>query len=142
MSEFASGVTGNLSVAAARERRIAYVLLRALVGLDFCGHGYARLFTGSYLPGFAQSLQTSMQHAPLDPGLVLAVGYVIPVVEFTVGLLLLLGLWTRWAMYGAYGLLFVLMFGVTMKQDWNAAAQQLLYALVLFVLLWLREGWD
>jgi thiosulfate dehydrogenase [quinone] large subunit len=32
-------------------------------------------------------------------------------------------------------LVLVLMFGITMKQDWNVAGQQLLYGLVLAVLL-------
>jgi thiosulfate dehydrogenase [quinone] large subunit len=36
----------------------------------------------------------------------------------------------------------VLMFGVTMKQDWNVAGQQLLYGLVLALLLYGRERLD
>jgi thiosulfate dehydrogenase [quinone] large subunit len=36
-------------------------------------------------------------------------------------------------------LVLVLMFGITMKQDWNIAGQQLLYGLVLAVLLYGRE---
>lgn len=125
-----------------REGRIAYVLLRALTGLDFFGHGYARIFTGSFLPGFAQSMQQGMAKAPLAPGLVLATGYVVPCVELTIGVLLLLGVLTRWTLIAAFLLMFVLMFGVTMKQDWNVAGQQLMYGLVLFVLLFLRTRYD
>lgn len=124
------------------ETRIAYMLLRLLTGLDFFGHGYARIFTGSFLPGFAQSMQYEMAKAPLAPGLVLATGYVVPCVELVIGVLLLLGLFTRWTLTLAFLLMFVLMFGVTMKQDWNAAGQQLMYGLVLFVLLFLRERYD
>ena len=36
----------------------------------------------------------------------------------------------------------VLMFGVTRKQDWNAASQQMIYGLVLAVLLFGRDQWD
>ena len=125
-----------------RDSAIAYLLLRVLTGLDFFGHGYARAFTGNYLPGFAESLVKTMATAPLSPDLVLYTGYVIPVVELVVGALLLLGLWTRGALILAFLLMFPLMLGITLKQDWNTAAQQLLYGVVLFVLLFLRERYD
>lgn len=130
------------SVRPAREPQTAFLLLRLLAGLDFFGHGYARTFTGSYLPGFAASMQKSMASAPLAPQLVLWTGYVIPIVEIVIGLMLLLGVFTRYALILAFLLMFVLMFGVTMKQDWNAAGQQIVYGLVLFVLLFLRERYD
>ena len=38
--------------------------------------------------------------------------------------------------------MFVLMFGVCMKQDWNAAGQQMLYALILAILLFARDRYD
>jgi thiosulfate dehydrogenase [quinone] large subunit len=125
-----------------REPQVAYVLLRLLTGLDFFGHGYARTFTGTYLAGFAQSMQQGMAKAPLAPSLVLIAGYAIPCVELVVGTLLLLGLFTRYALTLAFLLMFLLMFGVTMKQDWNAAGQQMVYGLILFVLLALRERYD
>jgi len=35
-----------------------------------------------------------------------------------------------------------LLFGITLKQDWNVATQQLMYGLVLFILLFARERYD
>jgi thiosulfate dehydrogenase [quinone] large subunit len=130
------------SVASARDQHLAYILLRVLLGLAFFGHGYARIFTGTYLAGFAESMQHSMASAPMSPSLVLALGYVIPCVELLIGTLLLLGLFTRLTLLLAFGLMFVLMFGVTMKQDWTSAAIQLLYGLLLSVLLFLRSRYD
>lgn len=127
---------------APRNQQHAFVLLRLLTGLDFFGHGYARTFTGTYLQGFAESLQKSMATAPLSPDLVLWTGYVIPIIELLIGACLILGLFTRAALTAAFGLMFVLMFGVTMKQDWNAAGQQMLYGLVLFVLLFTYDRYD
>jgi len=139
----ATPIRPEVSVASPpRDMVLAYVLLRTFTGLDFFGHGYARTFTGSYLPGFAASLQKSMAAAPLSPDLVLYTGYAIPILELIVGALLILGLWTRSALVLGFLLMFLLMFGVTMKQDWNAASQQLLYGLVLFVLLFLRARHD
>ncbi|MFC6644395.1 DoxX family membrane protein [Granulicella cerasi] len=124
------------------EHRLSYALLRSFLGLDFFGHGYARIFTGTYLSGFATGMQKGMASAPLDPTLVLYLGYVIPCVELLLGLLLLVGLFTRWTLYAAFGLMFVLMFGVTMKQDWTAAGQQLFYGFLLAVLIFGRERFD
>ena len=57
-------------------------------------------------------------------------------------MMLLLGLWTRHALLLAFALMFVLLFGITLKQDWTVASEQLLYGLVLAVLLFGREAYD
>jgi thiosulfate dehydrogenase [quinone] large subunit len=124
------------------EQRQAYVLLRLLTGLDFFGHGFARIFTGTHLSGFAQGMVKSMAATPLPPALTLATGYVVPCVELLIGLLLIAGLATRAALTLAMLLMLVLMFGVTLKQDWATAGSQLLYGLVLFVLLFARERYE
>jgi thiosulfate dehydrogenase [quinone] large subunit len=63
-------------------------------------------------------------------------------VELAIGVLLLAGVATRYALIAGFLLMLVLMFGITMKQDWNVAGQQLLYGLVLAVLLFARERFD
>ena len=125
-----------------REQRYAYLLLRVLTGFDFFGHGFARIFTGTHLAGFAHGMVKGMANAPLPPALVLATGYVVPGVELAIGVLLLTGWGVRFALLLAFLLMFVLMFGVTMRQDWNVAGQQLQYGLVLAVLLFGREHCD
>ena len=132
----------QLRSAVLRERENAYIFLRVLTGLNFFGHGYARIFTGSFLGGFAQHMQQQMAHAPLDPRLVLATGYTVPWVELLIGVLLLSGLWVRWALYLAFVLLMVLMFGVTMAQNWSVAGDQLIYGLVLAALLYGQASYD
>lgn len=124
------------------EERWAYVLLRLLTGINFFGHGFARIFTGTHLAGFAQGMVKSMAATPLPARLVLATGYAVPWVELAVGVLLLLGLGVRYALLLAFLLMFALMFGITLKQDWNVAGQQLGYGLVLAVLLFARERYD
>jgi thiosulfate dehydrogenase [quinone] large subunit len=131
-----------LAAAPTRDQRLAYLLLRLLTGLDFFGHGFARIFTGTHLGGFAHSMVGEMAKSPLPPPLVLAVGYIVPCVELAIGIPLLLGIATRYALLVAMLLLLVLMFGITMKQDWNVAGQQLLYGLVVAVLLFGRERLD
>jgi thiosulfate dehydrogenase (quinone) large subunit len=120
----------------------AYLLLRLLTGLDFFGHGFVRIFTGTHLSGFAQGMVKSMAASPLPPALTLATGYAAPCLELLIGVLLLLGLATRYMLILALLLMMVLMFGVTMKQDWNVAGQQLLYGLILALLLFGRERYN
>ncbi len=124
------------------EQHWAYILLRVLTGLNFFGHGFSRIFTGTHLPGFAQGMVKSMAGTPLPAGLVLVTGYAVPCVELVVGVLLLAGAGVRFALGLAFSLMFVLMFGITLKQDWNVAGQQLEYGLVLAVLLFARERYD
>jgi thiosulfate dehydrogenase (quinone) large subunit len=126
----------------ARERRQAYLLLRLITGLDFFMHGFARIFTGTRLSGFAQGMVKSMATTPFPPALTLASGYLIPCIELLIGTLLLLGLFTRATLTLAILLMFTLMFGIGLKQDWNVAASQLLYALVLAILLFARNPYD
>ena len=133
----------NIPASSSRfEQSTSYVLLRLLAGLDFFGHGFARIFTGAHLPGFAQGMVKSMGSTPLPPSLVLATGYSVPCVELMIGILLLAGAGVRVALLIAFALMFVLMFGITLKQDWNVAGQQLQYGLVLAVLLFGRATYD
>jgi thiosulfate dehydrogenase [quinone] large subunit len=125
-----------------RERQHAYLLLRLVTGLDFFMHGFSRIFTGTHLSGFASGMAKSMAGTPLPPALTLATGYIIPCVELLIGTLLLLGLFTRATLAAALLLMLVLMFGIGLKQDWNVAGQQLLYAFVLALLLFARDPYD
>ena len=122
-------------VQGSRDQRAAYLLLRVITGMNFFGHGFARIFTGTHLGGFAHWMVGDMAKSPLPASLVLATGCVVPCVELVIGVLLLTGVATRHALVVAMLLVLVLMFGITMKQDWNIAGQQLLYGLVLAVLL-------
>lgn len=117
-------------------------MLRVIAGMDFFGHGFARIFTGTHLSGFAHWMVGDMARAPLPPGVVLAIGYVVPWVELVIGLMLLFGVTTLFALVTAMLLMLLLMFGITMKQDWTVAGDQLLYSLVLGVLLFGRERLD
>ena len=131
-----------LADTATQEQHQAYLLLRLVTAVNFFGHGFARIFTGTHLSGFAQGMVKSMAAAPLPTSLTLATGYSVPPVELLIGILLLLGTFTRFALTLSFLLMLILVFGVGMKQDWAVAGQQLLYALVLFVLLFARERYD
>ena len=59
----------------------------------------------------------------------------LPWTEATIGLLLLLGLFTRFALVAGSLEMIVLMVGITLAQNWEVAGIQLIYCAIYFVLL-------
>jgi thiosulfate dehydrogenase [quinone] large subunit len=119
------------------DEKIAYALLRAVAGVNLLMHGVSRLLAGT--AGFAGHLSEQFAHSPLPPTSVHLFGTILPTIEGLIGLLLLIGLKTRWALIAASVLIIVLTFGSALVQDWSAAGTQLVYALVFSVLLFMRR---
>jgi thiosulfate dehydrogenase [quinone] large subunit len=71
----------------------ACLLLRMTLGSNICIHGMSRIHGG--VTSFAHSLRPLFQKTPLPSWLVLAFGLILPFLELTLGMLLLLGLRAR-----------------------------------------------
>lgn len=110
----------------------AYTLLRIVVGINYFNHGATRIFS---LPGFIDSMVTTMQVAWIPEFLVRVNAALVPPVELVVGVLITIGLFTRSALVACFILMAILMYGVTIIQNWDAAGSQLIYNIVLFILL-------
>jgi thiosulfate dehydrogenase [quinone] large subunit len=125
-----------------KDERMGYALLRVVAGMNLLMHGLSRWMVGPAV--FAGKLTEQFAKTPLPAWSVRGFGLVLPTVEATLGLLLLLGLGTRVGLIGASLLMVVLTFGSSLTQDWNAAGAQLVYALVFSALLFLRRynGWS
>ncbi|HMG02910.1 MAG TPA: MauE/DoxX family redox-associated membrane protein [Edaphobacter sp.] len=119
------------------DEKIAYALLRAVAGTNLLMHGVSRLLAGQL--GFTTHLTEQFARSPLPEAIVHGFGTVLPPIEGLIGLLLLIGWKTRWALIAASLLMLVLTFGSALVQDWAAAGTQLMYALVFSVLLFLRQ---
>lgn len=122
------------------ERRVAYVLLRVLLGINLFGHGLIRTLHGQV--AFAEGMVKSMADTPLPRVLVYFFAVAIPAIELALGLMLVAGLATRRNLIFASLFLSALMLGVTLKQDWPTAGLQLVYGLVIFVLMFFRSDYD
>lgn len=108
------------------ERVLAYMLLRITLGMNIAVHGVSRLIAG---PGqFAHSLEPMFEKTFLPGWSVYTFGLVLPFVEALLGVLVLVGLQTRHALVGGSLLILVLTFGSTLRQDWESAGLQLIYA--------------
>lgn len=60
-------------------------------------------------------------------------------VEAVLGLLLFVGLWTRWSLLLGGVLISSLVFGTALRSDWNTLAIQMLCALIFAALMAARE---
>jgi thiosulfate dehydrogenase [quinone] large subunit len=133
----ANAMTSPNAADFAVDRRLAYALLRAIIGVNLAVHGISRLLAGPH--AFAASLVGAFHATPLPPWSITAFGLVLPWIEATLGLLILLGLATRFALIAALLTILVLTFGSTLRQDWDSASIQLIYAAIYAALLAFRR---
>lgn len=111
---------------------LAYTFLRIVLGINYFNHGFTRIAS---IPSFAESMVEMFQNTFVPDALVRLPAYLVPPVELIGGLLLIVGLATKQALVALFCLMLVLMYGVTLLQNWDTAMAQLVYCLVLFILL-------
>ena len=110
----------------------AYTLLRIVVGVNYFNHGVTRI---GNIPEFMDAMVQTMQDAWIPEALVRINAALVPPVELVVGLLIAIGLFPRSALIACFILMIVLMYGVTIIQNWDTAGSQLIYNITLFILL-------
>jgi thiosulfate dehydrogenase [quinone] large subunit len=104
---------------------IVFFLLRLSVAASMFGHGLVRF---PKLNGFSAWMVKSFEKSMLPDGLVVPFSYVLPIAEFIIGLLLLLGLFTRVSLIGGGIVMIALLFGTAMIENWDAIPSQLIHA--------------
>jgi thiosulfate dehydrogenase (quinone) large subunit len=119
------------------DRRLAYGLLRLVLGTNILIHGVSRMYMG--VKDFAQALVPLFAKTPLPPGAVYAYATALPVAEAMIGLCVLFGFGSRYAYVLGLLLIASLTFGAALRQDWDSAGLQLIYALLYAILLASRE---
>lgn len=109
--------------------KTAYVLVRVAAGVSMFGHGLVRL---PKLGAFSDWMVKTFENAMLPKVLVLPFSYFLPCAELLLGILLMLGLFTRLASIGAAILMIMLIFGATLIENWGALTPQFIH-LAFFV---------
>jgi thiosulfate dehydrogenase [quinone] large subunit len=120
-----------------KDAALGYLLLRATIGTNIFIHGLSRILADP--SHFADALVPAFQHTPLPAGLVRLFALALPWAESIVGLLVLVGIRTRFALVAGSLLILTLTFGATLNQDWESAGLQLIYAIVYASLLAFRH---
>jgi thiosulfate dehydrogenase (quinone) large subunit len=113
---------------------IAYTILRSSFGANILLHGLSRILNGR--PAFLAYLNHYFEHAHLiSPGMLPLFGAVLPWVETTLGLLLMLGLFSRFTLIMGALVMTGLVIGTNLAQDWLVSGLQLPYCFIYYYLL-------
>jgi thiosulfate dehydrogenase [quinone] large subunit len=118
------------------DRRLAYFFLRLTLGVSIFIHGVVRL---PKIAEFADGLVKQFAATPLPAMLVRPFAMGLTVEEAVTGFLLIIGLWTRWALIIGSLAMAALVFGTSLRSDWPTVGIQLLYAAIYAALLATRE---
>jgi len=108
-----------------------YLLARLPIGMSFLGHGLERL---PILAKFSNGMVTSFDKSFIPGILVLPFSLGLPFVELLLGILLLLGLFTRFATVLGVITMLALIFGSTSLGQWDGVFIQLMYSAYLVLL--------
>ncbi len=124
----------NVSSRQASNTVIAYAILRLAFGVNILLHGLSRLLNGR--AAFLAYLTHYFEHAHLiPPGMLPVFGAVLPWAETTLGVLLVLGLFSRFTLIVGALVMTVLVIGTNLAQDWLVAGLQLPYCFIYYYLL-------
>jgi thiosulfate dehydrogenase [quinone] large subunit len=121
-----------------RDLALAHGLARVGLGINIATHGLTRL---GDIPAFAAENVKLFAHTFLPSQAVLATGCFIPPAELLIGILLIAGLFLRPALIAGLLVMFQLMFGMTLLQQWAVSGLQLFYV-AFYAALLATAGWD
>lgn len=116
----------------ASSQRLAFLLARLGIGMSAFGHGLVRL---PKLATFATHMAAPFEKSMLPETLVIPFAYVLPFLEFAIGLLLLLGLFTKQALIAGAIVMILLIFGTTAIEQWQNLDSQLVHLAFFAALL-------
>ena len=119
-----------------KKESITYLLARLPIAMSLFGHGLERM---PKLDAFSHGMAVSFSKSILPEALVLPFGYVLPFLELITGILLLLGLFTRFAAIMGVAIMLALIFGSCMVEQWNNVFTQIIYGGYLALLYYFVE---
>jgi thiosulfate dehydrogenase [quinone] large subunit len=113
-----------------------YTLLRVGIGVSLVSHAVPALL---HLPGFVEQVRGMFAPVGLPGWAVVPVAWLIPPVEVALGLLTVLGVWTRLVAAASAVWMIVLLAGSNVLQKSDLVLTGLAYLVVYFLLLQFAE---
>lgn len=110
----------------------SFLLLRLAVAISMFGHGLVRL---PKLTTFSNWMIGSFENSMLPKFIVTPFSYILPIAEFVIGLLLILGLFTKPSLVAGGFIMLALLFGTSMIENWEAIPSQLIHVAIFALLL-------
>jgi thiosulfate dehydrogenase [quinone] large subunit len=116
------------------DQALAYALLRLTLGVTMLAHGANRIAVG--VQQFAAGLDRDFAHTFLPASMVHFFALTLPFFEASIGVLLVTGLLTRFALVLGALIMIALVFGTTLREQFMIVGVQLIYAAIYFVLIY------
>src|SRR5690606_36612353 len=114
----------------------SFFFLRLPIAMSLLGHGLVRL---PKLAEFSNGMVQGMEKSILPSTLVAGWGYILPFIEVTLGLGLLLGFTTKETLFASLVLMSILILGSSSIENWGAIESQLVHSVYLGFLVWYME---
>jgi thiosulfate dehydrogenase [quinone] large subunit len=118
-------------------RALGYFILRLSLGVDMLMHYVVR--TWGVSKDFVPVTEKMFEGNLLPMSWVHTFLTILPYFEGLLGVLLILGVLSRWAITAEGLLVTVLMFGTALRSDWTVVSHQMIYILFVFILLALEQ---
>ncbi|MGF7215357.1 thiosulfate dehydrogenase [quinone] large subunit [Spirosoma lacussanchae] len=113
--------------------QLAQLVIRLGLGINMLMHGLVRI---PKLSAFVTKTGAGFASTILPAILTNAFLYTLPFVEFASGVLILLGgQFSRWGYFIGGLTIAALLFGTTLKEDWQSAGTQLIYVIAFYLAL-------
>ncbi|WP_411812789.1 MauE/DoxX family redox-associated membrane protein [Chryseobacterium scophthalmum] len=119
-----------------KDFKTAFFFLKLPIAVSLLGHGLVRI---PKLHTFSEWMVTTMEKSMIPKLVIVPFGYVLPIVEAILGILLLINFKTKYTLYSALVLMSILIFGSCSIENWSAIEAQLLHSFYLFGLFWFYE---
>lgn len=105
------------------DKELAFLLVRIGLGINLFFHGLVRL---PNLSGFVKGMETQFAESLLPIFLVTPMAYAIPIAEFLIGFMLIMGIFTRWSLVAVAVQMMVLITGCCFTQSWDPINSQVI----------------
>ena len=125
-------ITGRLLA----DRRLGFAVLRLLLGINMLGRSLVRL---PDIDGFAGGMAENFADTILPGPFVYVFGLTVVAVETVIGVMLILGWKTRWALVTMGLLMCSLTVGMLLQQNFGTVANILLYGTVASLMLFITR---
>ena len=124
--------TAQIDSTTLRDRRMGFAILRIILGINMLGRSLVRI---PELNEFASGMAGNFADTILPEPFVHVYAFVIVFAEAVIGVLLIAGWKTRWALLTMGILLATLTFGMLLQQNFGTVANILIYTIAVAFLL-------
>jgi thiosulfate dehydrogenase [quinone] large subunit len=133
-------INGSMGQTAGRSRNFvrAYAIFRISLGFDIFMHGFSRILTG--VAAFVTLTEKPFVKTIIPMPVVHYFLTILPYLEFAIGALLIVGLFTMEAAITGALVMIILIFGMGARQEWGSVGNEMVYAAWYFLLIGLNEN--